>query len=406
MTNSDNQFSPMSWVVSCALALAILLAPVVAPSSAQAQTYTVLHTFTGGPDGGKSYAGLVRDGGGSLYGTTQVGGTTASCFYGPGCGTVFKLTSSGQLKVLYAFTGKDDGGNPTTGLVRDSSGNLYGTADWAGQYTAGVLYKVPKAGGSQTVIHAFKGKPTDGAAHLSALIRDSAGNLYGTTASGGTANSGTVYKIDPLDNETLLYSFKGGTADGAFPWGGVIRDGAGNLYGTTQQCGTAGLGTVFKLTASGTERILYNFPGGKGGQIPDAGVIRDSAGNVFGTTYNGGPFNSNGTAYKLTSAGAEKFQFSFNQSDGGEPYAGLIRDKAGNLYGTTTIGGANSSGTVFKIDTSGNETVLYNFTGGADGASPFGGLILDSAGNLYGTTSGGGNRACELGCGVVYKLTP
>jgi len=391
---------------ACAFVLAITFA-VTAIAPAQAQTYQVLYTFTGGTDGANPVGTLVRDGGGNLYGTTYTGGLATGCGPGTGCGTVFRFTpSTGKLKVLYTFTGGNDGGNPITALVRDSAGNLYGSADWGGQYFSGVAYLVPKTGG-QSILHAFQGGPNDGSGHISALTRDSAGNLYGTAEVGGANGVGAVFEITG-GSEKLLYSFLHSSSDGGAPWGGVVRDSAGNLYGTTEGGGANSVGTAFKLTAGGAESWLYSFPGTPGQQIAFAGVIRDGAGNLYGTTFNGGAFGSNGTVYKLNKTGtATTFLFSFNQTDGGEPYGPLVRDKAGNLYGTTTMGGANASGSVFKIDTSGNETILHSF-GGSDGADPFAGLILDSAGNLYGVArDGGGSKACANGgCGVIFKITP
>jgi uncharacterized repeat protein (TIGR03803 family) len=230
------------------------------------------------------------------------------------------------------------------------------------------------------------------------VIRDSAGNLYGTTRDGGTGY-GVVFKLDTAGQETVLHSFTGGI-DGAYPVGGVIRDSAGNLYGTAAAGGTAGAGVVFKVNKAGKQTVLYAFRGGDDGGNPDAGVIRDSAGNLYGTTQTYGAENV-GVVYKLNKAGKEKVLYSFTCSGGCYPDAGVIRDSAGNLYGTTTLGGGGS-GVVFKLDTTGQETVLYSFTGGADGSIPYGGLISDPAGNLYGTTYYGG----AANAGAVYKLTP
>lgn len=408
MTNHRyGQSSPqVQYSAYCVLAFTIALALIGATPSAQGQTYSVLYTFTGGPDGANPMGTLVRDGAGNLYGTTYTSGTASGCAPGTGCGTVFEFTKAGKLKVLYTFTGGNDGGNPTTGLVRDSAGNLYGTADWAGQFGAGVAYVVPKTGG-QTALYAFKSGPSDVSPPISGLTRDSAGNLYGTGEVGGTNGVGAVFEISGT-SEKLLYSFLHNSSDAGAPWGGVVRDSAGNLYGTTKFGGTNGVGTVYKLNSAGNESWVYSFPGTPGEQIAFAGVIRDSKGNLYGTTYNGGAFGSNGTVYELNKSGTQTtFLFSFNQTDGGEPYAGVVRDKAGNLYGTTTMGGANAAGAVFKIDTSGNETVLHSFNG-ADGADPYGGLALDSKGNLYGVArDGGGSKACaNSGCGVIFKITP
>jgi uncharacterized repeat protein (TIGR03803 family) len=252
------------------------------------------------------------------------------------------------------------------------------------------------------VLHTFNGSPTDraipGAAHL---IGDSAGNLYGTTESGGASGAGVVFKLNKT-GETVLYSFTGG-ADGWSPVAGLIRDSAGNLYGTTfgggARFGESGSGVVFKLDTTGTETVLYSFTGGADGGSPAAGLIRDSAGNLYGTTELGGVSGA-GVVFKLDTTGTETVLHSFTGPGGENPYAGLIADSAGNLYGTTYGGGASGSGVVFKLDTTGTETVLYSFTGGADGGSPVAGLIRDSAGNLYGTTYEGGTSDA----GVVFKL--
>jgi uncharacterized repeat protein (TIGR03803 family) len=279
----------------------------------------------------------------------------------------------------------------------------------------------------ETVLHTFGSVPK-GAYPYAGVIRGSAGNLYGTTYQGGTANAGVVYGVDTAGHETVLYSFTGLT-DGGNPYAGVAPDSAGNLYGTTSAGGSAqgsaGYGVVYKLDPSGTETVLYTFTGGADGGTPYAGVIRDSAGNLYGTTGRGGtatcPLNYLGPAgcgvvYKVDTTGHETVLYTFSGgADGGSPYgAGLTRDPAGNLYGTTEFGGTASVGVVFKLDTTGQETVLYSFIGLADfatdGVYPGAGVILDSAGNLYGTTMDGGgvtNPGCGGDeCGVVFKLDP
>jgi len=281
----------------------------------------------------------------------------------------------------------------------------------------------------------------DGSNPYAGLIRDAAGNLYGTTYSGaGNADydNGTVFKVGTEGVEKVLHSFgcnvvKGGIEDcldGSNPYAGLIRDAAGNLYGTTYSgAGNADYdnGTVFKVSAEGVEKVLYSFcsenvPEGlrcTDGEYPYAGLIRDAAGNLYGTTHIGGAdvnihSGYGGTVFELGPKGVEKVLYSFcavfcneyagPDPDGEFPYAGLIRDAAGNFYGTTASGGAYKGGTVFKLDTAGNETVLYNFcsaAGCADGASPVAGLIQDAAGNLYGTTASGGAH----NGGTVFKLT-
>jgi uncharacterized repeat protein (TIGR03803 family) len=214
---------------------------------------------------------------------------------------------------------------------------------------------------------------------------------------------GTVFKIDPTGHETVLYSFTGSYGDGAGPSSALIMDSAGNLYGTTEAGGLSGIGTVFELDTTGHETVLYSFEGTPGdAYLPVSGLIMDSAGNLYGTTYADG-FDLPGMVYKLDTTGHETVLYSFTDgSDGGNPYAGLIIDNAGNLYGTTGNGGASDVGTVFELDTTGHETVLYSFTGGSDGGNPYAGLIMDNAGNLYGTTGYGGSADV----GVVFELSP
>ena len=210
-----------------------------------------------------------------------------------------------------------------------------------------------------------------------------------------------MYKLEPSGQETVLYSFTGG-ADGSGP-SGVVRDAEGNLYGTTWQGGAAKAGVVFRVDPAGNEAVLYTFTGHADGAFPLGGVIRDSAGNLYGTTSGGGTAAHAGVVYKLDAAGNYTVLYSFTGGDDGDsPQSGVTRDSAGNLYGTTYRGGAAGAGVVYKLDTAGNETVLHSFTGGADGSTPYAGVILDSAGNLYGTTFYGG----KYSGGVVFKLTP
>jgi uncharacterized repeat protein (TIGR03803 family) len=363
--------------------------------------YTVLYSFLGGADGDSPNGGLIRDSAGNLYGTTYYGGT--------GAGVLYKVNPAGFETVLYSFTGGADGSYPSSGVIRDSAGSFYGTTSWggAGAGTAGhgVVYKVDTAG-HETVLYAFR-DGLDGGGPNAGLIRDSVGNFYGTTVYGGAgpdSNSGVVYKLDPTGNETVLYRFPGGPAGGAEPDAGVIRDSAGNLYGTTYKGGAPNAGVVYELDIAGQYKVLYTFTGGADGGYPYAGVISDSAGNLYGTTYYGGAANA-GVVFKLDTAGHETVLYAFTGgADGGAPYAGVISDSAGNLYGTASGGGAAGWGVVYKLDTAGQETVLYSFKGGADGGKPYAGVISDSAGNLYGTTLYGGVYSGVAGFGVVYKL--
>jgi uncharacterized repeat protein (TIGR03803 family) len=312
---------------------------------------------------------------------------------------VLLLTSplfSQTFITLHSFTGGSDGGFPYAGLTRDPAGNLYGTTS-GGPVGLGTVFKIDTSN-NQTVLHSFIGG-SDGTYPRAGLTRDAAGNLYGTTWRGGSSGAGTVFKIDTSNHETVLYSFTGGS-DGGFPYAGLTRDPAGNLYGTTVQGGSSGAGTVFKIDTSNYETVLHSFTGGSDGGYPYAGLTWDASGNLYGTTVQGGS-SGYGTVFKIDTSNNETVLYSFIAgSDGAQPEADLIMDAAGNLYGTTMSGGSVGLGTVFKIDTSNHETVLYSFTGGSDGAYPQAGLIRDASGNLYGTTTGGGSG----GSGIVFKI--
>ncbi len=336
-----------------------------------------------------------------------------------------------KYKTLYRFTGGSDGRRPYAGLIFDQAGNLYGTTTYGGNFTdcdivggCGVVFKLtPNSDGSwkESVLHTFCSPAGcgDGAGPYGSMIFDAAGNLYGTTEAGGSGTVGAVYELMPSNGgwaESVLYSFAG-SSDGAHPYAGLIFDSSGNLYGTTSSWYTSFGGTVFELTrGSGgtwTESFVFDFTGGPGGGAPYAGVIFDAQGNLYGTTLVGGG-NQVGVVFKLEASNRKVLQVlhSFTGGrDGGYPvYGSLIMDTAGNLYGTTSSGGAYNHGTVFKLTQSAGkwkETVVHSFTN-ERGAVPDSGLIFDSAGNLYGTTSQGGDLgACAgKGCGVVFKLTP
>jgi uncharacterized repeat protein (TIGR03803 family) len=406
--------------------------------------YTVLHAFTGGSDGGNPIAGVILDSAGNLYGTGAAGGASGSGviykvdpsgqetvlynlagtpqagvirdaagnLYGTTTdggarhmGSVYKLDTSGQMKVLHSFSTGSGGNFPYAGVIGDGEGNLYGATSRGGAADAGVVYQLDSSG-QETVLYSFTDQ-ADGGSPYAGVIRDSAGNLYGTTNAGGAAGYGVVYKVDTAGQETVVYSFTGG-ADGGMPNAGVIRDAAGNLYGTTTAggagSGSSGSGVVYTVSPAGQETVLYTFAGGTDGSIPEAGVIRDAAGNLYGTTLKGGATGGWGTVFKVDTAGQETVLYRFpTAADGGCPVAGLTSGPSGSFYGTTFSGGSSNAGVVFKLDAAG-ETVLYSFTGGADGGWPMGGVISDSAGNLYGTASGGGIPNCTNGCGVVFKL--
>jgi uncharacterized repeat protein (TIGR03803 family) len=389
---------PIAVLATLAALLTLLCISVPA---APAQTFKVLHQFKSGFGGINPEAGVVLDATGNLYGTTLNDGALAS-------GTVFKLSAGGKEKVLYSFAGiGGDGAFPYYGsLVRDSSGNLYGTTDQGGTYDqvclfgCGTVFKID-ASGKETVQYRFTGANGDGYGPFQGLVRDSSGNLYGTTLFGGAGGSGTVFEVDPTGKETVVYSFTG-SADGGLPGSGLIRDAKGNLYGTTSSGGSSFAGTVFTVDPSGHETVLYSFLDSTDGGVPEAGLIRDSAGNLYGTTLLGGTA-SQGTVFKLDPSGTETVLYSFTGgADGGSPSEGsLLRDSAGNLYGTTPQGGASDFGVVFKLAPTGKFTVLHSFSG-RDGKIPYGTLVRDKAGNLYGTTYEGG----AFGGGVVFKIAP
>jgi len=379
----------------------------IQPPPAQAQTYEILRRFKGETHGYGPEAGVILDSDGTIYGTTGAGGVTAGACIPSGCGVVFKLDASGAATVLHSFTGAPDGANPYAGLAGDGRGNFYGTAQFGGAaQDSGVVFKVDTAG-TETVLHSFGETAGDGACPTAGVIRDSAGNLYGTTVYGGTSGQGVVFKLDSAGVETVLHTFTGYPADGANPYAGLDRDSAGNLYGTTAFGGAAHAGVVYKLDPNGTETVLYNFTGGSDGGYPDAALIQDSAGNLYGTTVYGGASYSGGTSgygvvFELDKSGMETVLYSFTGGlDGANPIAGLVRDSAGNLYGTTWRGGSSGYGVVFKLDTAGTETVLHTFTGGTGGGATGAGLIRDAAGDLFGTTPALGGKANK---GSVFQL--
>jgi uncharacterized repeat protein (TIGR03803 family) len=367
-----------------------------ATQAAQAQTFTVLHNFTGKPDGSSPQAGLVRDAEGNLYGTTPSGGAS-------NVGTIFKVDSSGNETVLHSFN-VEDGEFPIGGVLRDASGNLYGTTQQGGARQCGTIFRF-NANGTLTELHDFGG--ADGCAPEAGLTQDAQGNLYGTTTNGGSSGYGTVFKLSKSGKETVLHSFVGGTKDGLWPYAGVILDDEGNLYGDTSSGGASDYGIVYKLSQSGKLTILHSFTGFiTDGCVPDGLLVMDKSGDLFGTTSacgSSGYGEGDGVVFKIVRNKTEFLLYKFTGgSDGGVPYAGVVRDSAGNSYGTTLYGGTEGTGTVFKLDANGTQTVLHNFSRGSDGGVPYGGVALDAQGNLYGTTIYGGSSQQ----GTVWQLTP
>jgi uncharacterized repeat protein (TIGR03803 family) len=403
-------------ILTLVLSTVVTLSPLVV----QAQTFTILDSFTGGPDGGNPSGGMVFDADGNLYGTT-LGGGHAGCSNGT-CGVAFQLSpgSGGWSEtVLYTFTGGSDGGNPIGGMIFDAAGSLYGTAEVGGvscghSFGCGVAFELsPDSGGwTQTVLHSFQGG-TDGYYPVAALAFDTQGHLYSTLANGGSYGSGAVYELTNGTGgwkEVILHSFNGWEPEAA-----VILDAAGNLYSTAP----AG-GSVWELLhGSSKEKTLYQFKCGSDGCKAWGGLVFDKAGNLYGTTEGGGRYNK-GTVFKLSPSRWGKWKETVlhnfrGRSDGDEPLSTPVLDKKGNLYGTTYLGGdpTCNCGTVFKLTPGSGgrwkETVLHRFTGGSDGSVPESGLTIDAVGDhLYGTTFFGGNAGCynNGGCGVVFEITP
>ena len=384
---------------SAALIFVVVLgAAVFTPRSAQAQTFSDLYSFTGGSDGGEPLEGVIRDKAGNLYGTTFQNGA--------GFGVVFKVTATGTESVLYTFTGGADGGDPYPSLIMDTAGNLYGTTFAGGSSNCaggcGVVFKVDK-NGKETVLYSFKGGTTDGCGPGAPLIRDKAGNFYSTTGTCGASNFGTVFKLTKSGKETVLHSFGGTPSDGQYPYcGALLMDKLGNLYGVTDTGGASGEGALFKLSKSGKETLLHSFAGGSDGFLVFGGPVADKAGNLYGTADDGGSSNA-GIVWKVSKKGKETVLHTFTggTSDGANPIAGVILDAKGNLYGQTSSGGASGDGTVYELDTKGKITLLHSFDG-SDGGTPWAGLLLrDAKGNFYGTTMAGGSG----GKGTVWQIT-
>ena len=416
-----------------ALALATLFVLAAAGShSAQAQTFNVIHTFTGGDDGYQPTGTLTLDRAGNLYGTTTDLG---------GPGTVFQLKRSNGswiLNTLYTFLNSTDGFLPFGGVVFGPNGTLYGTTYEGGTGSGGgqcqqgcgtVFNLTPPAracrtalcGWTESAIYSFQGG-SDGIDPNASLVFDQAGALYGTTPRGGLAGEGIVFQLTLHSGEwteNILHTFTGIGSDGSYPATGMIFDSAGNLYGTTVDGGSFSAGTVFQLAPSGsgwTTSTVHDFDGGNGGAGPLGALTFDGSGKFYGTT-SGGGLDDSGTVFELTfSGGTWSFAVLYSVpagSDNSGPQGNLAMDAAGNLYGATYDAGAHHDGNVFKltpINGGWTYTSLHDFTGGADGANPLSGVTLDSNGNLYGTTTlggmQGGNNCNTLGCGVVWEITP
>jgi uncharacterized repeat protein (TIGR03803 family) len=353
----------------------------------------VLHSFNGN-DGAYTYYGLVPCGD-AFCGSTLGGGND-------GIGTIFRINQAGNIAVHSLKYG--NGASPVGELTIDSTGAIYVVMSYGGEYGFGTITRFDRFG-TPTVLHHFAGPPSDGSNLATGVIRDAAGNLFGTTFFGGAGfcdlGCGIAFKLDATGQETVLHTFGTGS-DGVWPRSGLLRDAAGRLFGTDSG-GVGNAGVVFALSPTGVFDVLYRFPhNGADGDTPSGNLIRDSAGMLYGTTLYGGRFNY-GTVFKLDRAGHETVLYSFHgDQDGGYPVGGVIRDAAGNLYGTASLGGSSPGysgyGTVFKVDSSGHFTVLHTFTG-MDGWAPEARLLCHET-NLYGTTGIGG----DYGAGVVFVL--
>jgi uncharacterized repeat protein (TIGR03803 family) len=409
----------------CCLILPLLLGLLT--SSATAQSYAVIHSFTGQPDGAGPQTGLIRDAAGNLYGTTYGGGAYDK-------GAIFKIDRDGTETIFFSFTGGTEGENPAGGVVQDTYGNFYGAAsggkpDCGFGFTCGIVYRVDRDG-KEIVLYRFGGLP-DGHTPNAELVVDAAGNVYGTTQAGGDNGCnpgygcGTVFKIDTHGRETILHTFTGTRdVDGAYPLAGLVADANSSLYGTTELGGapacitaevdglrsepprqfiTGGCGTVFKITKRGKETVLHRFSSCTGGLSPNDPVIFDDAGNLYSTAQGGSL--ANGLVFRLDPHRRERVLYSFSY-DQGSPGGVPLVDSDGNFFGVTYDGGARYEGTVFKLAKSGKYKVLYNFTGYTDGGFPIGTPVEDEQGSLYGVARDGGDRNCgDFGCGVVFKIS-
>ncbi len=404
------------------LVLTLLAAFILLALPIQAQTFTVLHTFTNGTDGATPYGTLWLDAAGNLYGTASAGGFTGHNCTQTGCGAVFKVThrSSGwTFTPLYDFQGNADAIAPLAGVTIGPNGTLYGTTAYGGSSNNGTVYNLrppAHAGGSflapwsNTVIYNFAGGADGASPGYGTLALDPAGNLYGTTQGGGiecsgTSYCGTMFELSPSSGggwtKSSSFTFPGSDG-GANPVSGVVLDSSGNLYGTTPFASFNGVAYKLSPTQQGwVEATLYQFAFGV---FPYGGVILGPPGVLCGTTLD--------TVYELELSGGQ-WTYNIIYVFGGTygPWAGLVQDANGNLYGTSCHDGAYGQGLVFELAPSGSgwtETSLHSFTGGTDGSCPKAAVTLDASGNIFGVASTGGLQGgCEgLGCGTVWEITP
>jgi len=386
----------------------IILVVLALAALAQAQTFTVLYNFTGGSDGGNSAAGVIQDPAGDLYGTTSLGGDPNCGPAGWGCGVVFKLDTAGTETPLHTFWGSD-GTNPVAPVVRDRAGNIYGTTSHGGSSGYGTIFKIDTAG-TETVLYSFTGGP-DGCYPYQGVVVDKSGSLFLTTPECGSYGYGTIFKIDSAGRFSLLHSFTGGSSDGAYPWyGHLTMDWAGTLYGLTSGGGAYGNGVLYELSKKGKLTVLHSFVGGSSdGCAPNGSVVEDKAGNFYGTTSYCGSSNY-GTIWKVNKKGTATILHNFagGSSDGCNPPAGVTRDSKGNLYGVTYGCGAKNAGALYEFSAKGTFTLLYSFGSNSDdyGFEPIGEVLRTAKGTLVGTTLAPSPPCCEGTFGTVWKYVP
>ena len=424
-THNDGNRNRRQLPVRSALTLGLSLMLAVGISiTAHAQSFSVIYNFTGGQDGAHPFAGLTVGSGNALYGTAFGGGTHHF-------GTVFELSHSGSgwiLTPLYSFAGNSDGAGPVARVVIGPDGGLYGSTSAGGEGTCnnhngylgcGTVFKLrPPAtmphsvivNWSSNVIYRFSG--SNGAYPQGDLTFDDAGNIYGTTINGGSHGWGLIYSLTQSNghwNENVLYQVQN-NGDGQYAWSGVVRDSSGNLYGVFSGGGPDQYGAIYKLTHSGSgwvESTVHAFTfHGNDGAAPQGGLVTDRSGNIYGSTVHNP--TGGGVVFELSPSGggwSYDVLYGLTGGIGLGPYDKLVMDSAGNLYGTTFGDGRYGRGSVFKLTSSfGGWTyeTLHDFTGGTDGSNPMSSLVLDSEGNLYGTASAGGSS----GNGVVFQIRP
>ena len=408
MTNPTKLHSTKLRLAALAvLSLEAILPGMVATPAAQGQTFKVLHTFTGGVDGGTPFGQPVVDNQGDVVGTTYFGGMAGCGDYEAGCGTLWKYSSHGKFSVLHTFD-STDGDNMYAGVKLDQDGNMFGTTYEGGSNIRGTAFEITSAGTFIT-LYDFGSPSSDPRSIAGGITLDSTGNLYGTSDLGGVYDNkdcyygcGTVWKLSSGGTLTVLHRFDWN--DGAYPvYGDVKLDKQGNLYGVTNEGGSNGVGTLFEITAGGRFRVLYNFGEGSVGCTPSGG-LRESAGVLYGTTQSCGS-GGRGTVWQYDT-GSSKYTVlhSFSGPDGGAPVGGVGCEKnekscGGNLFGTTANGGAHEHGTVWEIDSSGKFRTLHDFTN-SEGSVALDRPFVGKNGKMYGTTRDGGN----LGFGTLWEL--